>query len=1042
MPKLQRPSFKQAMKDAEWKPTSKGHSFGPSWSTHWFKIQVLVPTHWKGQVIFNWDSEDEGFVYSEDGIPVVGLSGQERKEYILPDGWKDGNWHLFYIETSCNYMSGDGSPPDMNKYFRLNRADLVWPNLEARALFTDFWIIGDAAREFPNDSWQKHKARNLGNQIMNTFDPENVDESIAKCRKLAQELLGELVDSPKVFNSGKPDFVYAIGNCHIDTAWLWPFGETHRKVGRSWASQLDLLERYPEYRFVASQMQQFKWLSEDYPDLFARIKKAVIKGNFIPIGGSWVEHDTNMPGGESMVRQFLLGQRFLEQHFGFRTRTFWLPDSFGYSPQVPQFCRGVGIDRFLTQKLSWNNVNKFPHTSFNWVALDGSQVLVHMPPGNTYTARAHFGDVKRSLSQHRNLDLDQKGLLLFGHGDGGGGPTAEMLEKLRRCRGLSDNADGLLPRVQQNTSVDEFYDKILSDTSNGKNLTTWNGEMYLEYHRGTYTTQALIKKGNRMCEALLHDLELAATLASLSVKHYEYPKKEIDRLWQDVCLNQFHDVLPGSSIEMVYEDARPIHRKVLKHGRDLLRQALEALGISDEPFEGSHPVGFNSLPWKRGDIITVDSKASTTSDNDAVSQLDSEGNVLMRVESDGTSGVCRPVSKKPSVPVSVCQQQKGTYTLDNGQLRVVIVGGALTSIWDYTNKREVLDEGRRGNQFVIYDDQPLNFPAWDTELYSLDNKRNVEDGTVRIVENGPIRASVQVEQKISSKSSIKTTISLDVFFDDSDESAGTFVEFSSVVEWHETYKFLKVEFPVDVRSDYATYETSYGAHRRPTHYNTTWDVAKFEVCGHRWADLSDMTYGVSILNDCKYGYSIHGNLMTLSLLRSPKSPDAHADMGTHTFRYALMPHKGPLNGQVIRTAYNFNHPMRTYYTSRVTNLEEEDILKGFEIVGNEDRNLVLANVKRFEDDVDVSTGELPVRGSKKTRSVIIRVYDSLGGRSRGTIRSPYFKVEQAFRVNHLEDEIEELDVDSDGVVDISLRAYEIASYKLVFSHPFRSKTIN
>ncbi|KAA8914211.1 hypothetical protein TRICI_002968 [Trichomonascus ciferrii] len=540
VPDTRRPLFHDAMKEAEgnWKETSKGQRFGPSWSTHWFRIHVKIPSDWKGaeQLIFNWDPGNEGFVYLPDGTAVVGLSHQDRKEWILPLEWNDGEWHLFYIEMSCNVMTGNGSPPDPNRYFTLNKADLVWPNLEARALYVDFWILGDSAREFPGDSWQKHKARSVANRIMDAFDASKPDESIAKCRAIAKEYLGDKIDSPKVYNSDNESYVIAVGNCHIDTAWLWPYAETHRKVGRSWASQLDLIERYPEYRFLASQMQQFTWLAKDYPDIFERLKKAVKQGTFIPIGGSWVEHDTNMPNGESMIRQFLLGQRFMQHHFGFRTKTFWLPDTFGYSPQIPQFCRGVGIDRFLTQKLSWNNINKFPHNSFNWVALDGSQVLCHMPPDNTYTAAAHFGDVSRSLKQHKNLDVHQQGLLLFGHGDGGGGPTAEMIEKLRRCRGVSDNADGLLPRVHSGCSIDDFYDEMLKQTNNGRDLVTWVGELYLEFHRGTYTTQASIKRGNRFSEVLMHDLEYVATMASIGCKEYKYPAKQITELWEKICL--------------------------------------------------------------------------------------------------------------------------------------------------------------------------------------------------------------------------------------------------------------------------------------------------------------------------------------------------------------------------------------------------------------------------------------------------------------------------------------------------------------------------
>lgn len=1029
VPDFERPRFHEAMKRAEWKPAHKGDSFGPSWSTHWFKIDVLVPAEWKKHpdslgAFFDWDSSDEGFVFSESGEALQGLTNSTRREWQLPQDWLDGKWHRFYIETSCNELQGDGSPPNNNRYFRLNTADLVLPNVEARALYIDFWIIGDASREFPGNSWQKHLARDVLNRIINAFDRERPDETIPKCREIAREYIGEHVDSPDVYKSGKRDLVWGIGNCHIDTAWLWPYGETHRKIGRSWASQIDLIERYPEYSFVASQLQQFKWCRHDYPDLFKKIQKAAKDGRFVPIGGSWVECDTNMPSGEAMARQMLLGQRHTESYFGFRTRTFWLPDTFGYSPQVPQLCRLAEMDRFLTQKLSWNNINEFPHSTFNWVALDGSQVLCHMPPDNTYTAPAHFGDVNRSLLQHKNLDVHQQGLLLFGHGDGGGGPTAEMLEKLRRCRGLSDTVD-LLPRVRLGQSIDEFYDTIAERTDNGKNLVAWVGELYLEFHRGTYTTQAAIKKGNRYSEILMHDIELLATLASITNPDYKYPTAEIDALWQDVCLNQFHDVLPGSGIEMIYKDARAIYDKVRTNGKKVLHGALRALGFGgDEELYGEGELcALNTLPWGRNEVHVDETGQQRLVVSDGGRKAQAHHTTPAPPDHD------KPSPHKPRA--SVREIEKGVFVLENDRLRVKVEGGALTSVWDRHEEREVLADGAKGNQLYLFDDQPTSFPAWDTEQYATESYKILEPGSVKITENGPLRASVEVEQTISDKSKIKTTISLDAYVKPRPGSSApdaSYVEFNCVADWHETYKFLKAEFPVDVRCDTAAYETQFGYHRRPTHYNTSWDVAKFEVCAHKWADLSEHSYGVAILNDCKYGYSIHGNRMRISLLRAPKSPDAHADMGKHTFRYALFPHSGPLDHNVVRAAYNFNHPL---HLVRGKTADAHKIFRTFTLSGSP--SLVISSIKRHEDDDDVSSGLLPSRRKKAgKKSVVIRVYDSLGGRARGHIVSTK-SIAAAWKTNILEDDLEKVDVLSDADRDkipIELRPFEVATYRL------------
>lgn len=1039
VPNLERPHFKEAMEQAVWKRTSKGQSFGPSWSTHWFKIDIRLNKEWRNaeQILFEWNCGNEGLIYTESGSAVVGLSGEQRREWIVPFEWRDEKWHRFYIETSCNQMFGNNSPPDPNRYFRLVTADLVVPNLQARALYIDFWIIGDASREFPNDSWQKHKARDVCNRIINAFDLEHPDESIAKGREIAREYIGN-VDSSYIYYNGKHPRVFAIGNCHIDTAWLWPFAETHRKIGRSWATQLDLIEKYPEYNFTTSQMQQFKWLSEDYPDLFEKVKEQAKAGRFIPVGGSWVENDTNMPSGDGLVRQLLLGQRFMETHFGKRTRTYWLPDTFGYSPQIPQICRLAEMDRFLTQKLSWNNINTFPHSTFNWVALDGSQVLCHMPPDNTYTASAHFGDVSRSLRQHKNLDTTDYGLMLFGYGDGGGGPTAEMIEKLRRCRGLSDTVEEL-PRVTLKVGVDDFYDTIQRTTNNGKTLATWVGELYLEFHRGTYTTQAAIKKGNRQSEILMHDVEYLATVASLKNSNYSYPTKEIDELWEKVCLNQFHDVLPGSGIEMIYEDARAIYEEVALKGTLLIREALEALDITVSEVPDHELAALNTLPWPRSEIV-----------EDPTTSIDSSSGVSQRkyihFTTDGPGLIAKPsvIDMEEISSVHVKETEPGVFVLENGKLRVVIEGGALTSVYDIEENRQVLADGKKGNQLVIFEDQPTSYPAWDTELYSLETKKDIEPGTVRILESGPLKASVEVQQKISFESTIKTIISLYPYNKGKSAKKGSlpsYIEFECEVDWHETYRFLKVEFPVDVHNDTASYETQFGYQKRPTHYNTTWDVAKFEVCAHKWADLSDYSYGVSVLNNCKYGYGIHGNIISLSLLRAPKSPDAHADMGKHHFKYALLPHKGTLNSGVVRAAYNFNNPLRPVFVRK-----QQQHLNGIPI-GNDAEiakddigllnlsgsdSLVISCIKRFEDDEDISRGELPIRGKKGTKSIIIRVYDSLGGRSRGFLECK-LPVKRVFKTNILEDDLEQLDVLTGMDLDripIELRPFEVATYRL------------
>ncbi|KAF7594494.1 Glycoside hydrolase, 38 vacuolar alpha mannosidase [Aspergillus hancockii] len=953
VPDLERPTFKEATSH-EFKPTHIGASFGPSWSTHWFRIHLTVPEDLrkKERLEFHWDANNEGLVWTDDGHPLQGLTGGgERIEWLIPDAWRDGKEHTFYIEMACNGMFGNApggdsiQPPSPDKYFTLDKAQITAVNLEARALFYDFWIIGDAAREFPGDSWESHEANVV---------------------------------------------------------------ETKRKVARSWSNQCDLLERYPEHRFTCSQAQQFKWLKQHYPSVFDRVKGWVKKGHFQPIGGSWVEHDTNLPSGESLVRQFLYGQRFFESHFGERCTTFWLPDTFGYSTQIPQLCRLAGMSRFFTQKLSWNNINNFPHTTFRWVALDGSQVMCHMAPSETYTASAHFGDVKRSVTQHKSMDQDSTSLLVFGKGDGGGGPTFEHLEKLRRCRGVSDKV-GLLPRVQMGESVDDFFAKLEKKADDGTQFATWYGELYFELHRGTYTTQANNKRGNRKSEFLLREIEYLATLATLSQTSgdYQYPKKEIDHMWEGVLLCQFHDCLPGSSIEMCYDDSDKLYAEIFETGQKVRRQALEALGFSHEK-SGNSLVAINTMPWHRCEVVKLPAGFGKSERQ------------KYAVVSGKTGFIEYRPQPLPSAQVTVSETQPGVFRLENTKLRVDIHNGVITSLFDVEANREVIAEGGKAGQLVIFDDKPLYWQAWDVEVFHLESRKELHSNITSIAENDSYRVSVITETKISENSWVKTTISLSAATGDDP----SYVEFASEVEWQETMKFLKVEFPVDITNTEASYETQYGIIRRPTHYNTSWDMAKFEVCCHKWADLSENGYGVSILNDSKYGFATWGNLMRLSLLRAPKAPDAHADMGRHHIRYAILPHAGPLDSRTIRAGYNFNHPLVLESSSGSVG---NDVFSSISISGSP--SLILDAVKRGEDDEDVSRDNLPRRPGK---SIILRIYESLGGKSRGTIHTK-LPVKEVWKCNVLEDnEISLVSTKGKETVDVNieLRAYEVATYRL------------
>ncbi|TMS05957.1 Alpha-mannosidase 2C1 [Larimichthys crocea] len=568
------------------------------------------------------------------------------------------------------------------------------------------------------------------------------------------------------------------------------------------------------------------------------------------------EMDGNLPSGESMVRQFLEGQRFFNNEFGIHCKEFWLPDTFGYSAQLPQIMQGCGISNFLTQKLSWNLVNTFPHNTFFWEGLDGSKVLTHFPPGNSYEMKGKVEDLVKTVKNNKDKGRANHSAVLFGFGDGGGGPTQLMLDRLHRMQ----DTDGL-PKVQM-SSPEKLFSQLQADSAL---LCTWTGELFLELHNGTYTTQAQIKRGNRQCETLLHDIEIASSLALCRDRTFQYPVEKLQELWRLLLLNQFHDVIPGSCIEMVVEDALRYYEDIRSDGATLLHDACGVLGS-----KGNTAGVFNSLPWERHEVIQIQ-------DGAAKPNL-----ALVRVPSIGLSPV---KDTQPVTPVSVTVQADGTVLMKNGILQTVInKDGTLASLYLINANREAVSDSCHGNQFVMFDDIPLYWDAWDVMDYHLQTRKPVLEVVqpAHVVSSDGLRGSVSVTLRISDKSTITQEIVLDAMC--------PYIKFNTEVIWAESHKFLKVEFPVRVRSANATYEIQFGHLQRPTHRNTSWDWARFEVWGHKWADLSEHNFGVALLNDCKYGYSVHNNTMTLSLLRAPKAPDVNADMGTHHFTYAIMPH--------------------------------------------------------------------------------------------------------------------------------------------------------
>jgi alpha-mannosidase len=822
-------------------PFEIGGAWGGRWDTTWFRFEGAVPDDWAGEdVVARIDIGGggvapsftaEGQLWRADD-PVQGLHHLQRDHRIAAPA-KGGEPVELYVEAAANPIPPFHSTewpllqadPHGAPLYVLTRAELAVVDREVEALWFDLRALLQLVDAVDAQPRNNQVLRSLHDAVK-ALDRADVAGTAKAARSALEPALAR--------RSTLDHVVTAVGHAHIDTAWLWPVRETKRKVARTFSNQLSLMDDYPEHRFVASQAQQYAWVRDEYPALWQRVKAAVAGGRWEPVGGMWVEPDTNVPSGESLVRQLVLGQRFFIDELGHECTQLWIPDVFGYSAALPQIARQAGITALITQKLSWNTTNRFPHSTFWWEGSDGSRLLTHFPPANTYNGIFSVAELAGSVGTFADHGRSDRSLYPFGFGDGGGGPSRDMLEMHRRIGDLEG-----LPKVDIGR-VDELLDAI--HANDGDALETWVGELYLEFHRGTYTTQAATKKGNRLGEQRLREAELwSAAVCARSGDWSTYPTAALQRAWELLLLNQFHDIIPGSSINWVYEDAARDHDEVISTCETLIARAQEALGgrVFNSASQPQH--GVPACGWS-------------------------------------------PTSTPPEAAPS----------LENDHLRVRWdEDGLITSIWDKDHDREVLSG--RGNVFTLHEDHPNEYDAWDIDS-------TFEDRVVELLDAHAVEitgSELRVERRFGT-STITQTISLH----------GRRLDFDTEVDWHEHHKLLKVAFPVAVRSSRATYEIQHGQIERPTVRNTSWDAAMYEVCAQRWADLSETGYGVALLNDCKYGHDIRGDVMRLSLLRAPGWPDPQADRGRHSFRYALLPHAGDvLEGDVVAEAEAFNLPL-------------------------------------------------------------------------------------------------------------------------------------
>lgn len=984
-----------SLPEREWKEIKVGERWGGNWESAWFKFSGEIPISWegRGEIFFLIDVGSEACVFSEDGEPLCGLTSSEGRrdpmwrKGLFPAKGKPGERVELLVEAAANFMFGYAS----DCYLR--EASLVLLRRDRWELWHDMQFLMDLHDSLPQDHPRRAQILYALNEAVNLYG--NGDrEDVGRCR----DLLKEQLQRPANASAHK---VSAIGHAHIDVAWLWPLRETVRKACRTFSTALKLMEEYPEYKFGASQPQLYEFVRSYYPGLYERIKEAIKSGRWEPQGGMWVEADTNISGGEALVRQILFGKRFFMKEFGIEVENLWLPDVFGYTASLPQILALSGIKYFMTQKLSWNQFNKFPYHTFLWEGIDGTRVFAHFLPADTYNGDCSPKELLFASRNFSEKDRTDRWLYLFGVGDGGGGPSRHHIEFARRAKDCEE-----LPKVTIEFAS-EFFRKASESI---KDIPVWKGELYLELHRGTLTTQARNKRMNRISELLLRDLEILSCIDPRS-----YPREEINSLWKTVLMNQFHDILPGSSITWVYRESQKQYEELVSKAKGMISRALSKLeAMVDIKGEGRPVLVVNTLSWDREGIVTIDLKEG----EENVLIVDPFGNELPTQEVM-ENGIRKAIARVavPSMGYSIFFVRSGLKRswesrvvaseslLENELIRVEFdSAGYISRIYDKQEGREVIAEGKRANVLGLYEDIPAAWDAWDVDIYYEEKPPIVPELVEsRVKESGPLLASILQERKVSN-----STISQEIRI----FSGSKRIEFITKVSWNESRKMLRVSFPVDIHSDLASFEIQFGHIRRPTHRNTSWDMAKFEVSAHKWVDISEPNYGVALLNDCKYGHKVYGNVIDMNLLRSPKEPDPEADIGDHTFTYALLPHSGDLyRSRVIREGYELNIPLKVF---------EADSHPGMlPMVGSaiklDKENVIVEAVKMAEDE----------------DALIIRVYEAYGQKTAFSLHLP-FRPKKAFIVDLLEREREEIKP-CEKIISLNLRPFEIKTLKICFT---------
>ncbi|MCP3967849.1 MAG: alpha-mannosidase [Lentisphaerae bacterium] len=947
-----------------------------------------MPAEWVGErVVAQLNIGGEGLVFNPGGTPLRAITNNSifqinflRDVVPLFEKAKGGEKIDLWVDCAANNYLGlnsefhprlDSDTPEGHMVANVTSLRLCIQDEEVWQLMVDVEVALSLMTTYDEKHYRYRQILMNLNKVFDIYS-NNVKNAAAARKYLKEEFFSKHANDSALN-------VAAVGHAHIDTGWLWPVRETIRKCGRTFANQLALIKEYPGYVFGASQPQHYQFTKDHYPELYGQIKQAVANGTWEPQGGMWVEADCNLISGESMIRQFLYGKNFFMDEFGFDVKNLWLPDVFGYSAAMPQIIKGCGCDYFITQKISWNIYNKFPHHTFNWRGIDGSEVLTHFPPEDTYNAMILPEEMVPGQDKFQEADTVNEFISLFGIGDGGGGPRRDYIERAHRMANLEG-----CPKVKMGRS-DEFLERLNSFRDK---LSTWSGELYLEKHQGTLTTQAGVKKRNRQLEYLLKHVEFIYSC----LPYAEYPDAEMDKNWKLLLINQFHDIIPGSSIARVYKEAHEQYDEIFASCNQLLESAAGQL------FETSSDsmVMFNPLGCAFNGPVELPEGWTGASCNGTSLPAQQEGNAVVAEVSIPAYSFISIEKKEEAAEKSTCC--KKDLVLENDFIRYEFdSNGRLIHAIDKEVDHELIKPGEHANVLSVYNDVPVEYDAWDVDIsyetmYMEDAIGISSSKTI----DGKLRQILGFELKISN-STIKQQVVL---------GQGKRLDFKTEIEWDEDHRMLRTRFPFNVNTSEATFDIQYGFIKRFSERNTSWDIARYEVPAHRYSDISDSQYGIALLNDCKYGHSAHGNVLEINLLRAPKFPDFNADQGHHEFTYSLLPHTGGLQeSNVINNAAILNQPPLRF--------------EGFKA----GKSTLPCTIEAEHISMEV------LKKAEKEDCLIIRLVETHGQRSKGKvfINRPDTKVIKSNMIEWTNEDNISL---NENCFEIELKPFEIQTYKL------------